>query len=97
MILYLITYDVSTSTVGGAKRLRNVARECMDYGQRVQNSVFECRMTYTQYVVLKAKLTKIIDPNKDSIRFYKLGKNGNSHVEYIGKLTAFDVEDIMII
>lgn len=97
MILYLITYDVSTSTDGGAKRLRKVARECLDYGQRVQNSVFECRMTYAQYVALKAKLTKIIDLDKDSIRFYKLGKNGDSHVEYIGRLTAFDVEDVMII
>ena len=66
----LITYDVNITSPHGAKRLRNVARACIDYGKRVQNSVFECILTETQYVILKNKLNGIIDTEQDSIRFY---------------------------
>ncbi|MDQ7016889.1 MAG: CRISPR-associated endonuclease Cas2 [Gammaproteobacteria bacterium] len=83
-MLVLITYDVSVVSDGGTKRLRNIAKTCLDYGMRVQNSVFECEVTPAQFVVLKAKLTAIFDPKKDSLRFYFLGKQGRKKVEHVG-------------
>lgn len=71
----LITYDVNITSPHGEKRLRNVARVCLNYGKRVQNSVFECILTEAQFVVLRDQLKGIIDSDQDSIRFYMLGKN----------------------
>ncbi len=81
----LITYDVNITSLGGTKRLRQVAKSCVDYGQRVQNSVFECILSEAQYVLLKSKLSGIIDNENDSIRFYIIGKKWNRKVEIIGK------------
>lgn len=81
----LITYDVNITSLGGTKRLRQVAKSCLDYGQRVQNSVFECILSEAQYVLLKSKLSGIIDNENDSIRFYIIGKKWNRKVEIIGK------------
>ena len=77
----LITYDVETVTPAGKKRLRQVAKVCLDYGQRVQNSVFELNIYPADLVEIKNKLEKIIDPQKDSIRIYNLGKNWERRVE----------------
>ena len=74
-MLVLITYDVNTETSAGRKRLRKVAKKCVDHGQRVQNSVFECLLNASQYAVLKAELTALIDPALDSLRFSQLGNN----------------------
>lgn len=83
-MLILITYDVSVITPEGPKRLRNIAKACLDYGTRVQNSVFECELTPAQYVMLKAKLLDLFDPKQDSLRFYHLGKKGRDKVEHHG-------------
>lgn len=93
----LITYDVDTTTKSGAKRLRQVAKACIDYGQRVQNSVFECEVTEAQYCVLKERIISIIDKTVDSIRFYTLNKNDNKRVEVIGIETAYKINDAFII
>mgnify|MGYP003254629484 CR=1 FL=1 len=73
-MLVLITYDVNTEDAAGRKRLRQIAKQCVNYGQRVQNSVFECLLDAAQYRMLQAKLCKIMDPERDSLRFYYLGK-----------------------
>ena len=73
-MLVLITYDVNTEDPAGRKRLRQIARQCVNYGQRVQNSVFECMLDTAQCKVLQAKLLSIMDPERDSLRFYYLGK-----------------------
>lgn len=93
----LITYDVNTETSAGRKRLRQVAKECVNYGQRVQNSVFECILDATQCAQVKHRLEKIIDPNLDSLRLYYLGKNYRSKVEHIGAKPSFSVQDTLII
>jgi CRISPR-associated protein Cas2 len=80
----LIAYDVSTSDPEGRKRLRRVARLCQDWGQRVQNSVFECQLDPGQYASLKAQLTRVIEPSTDSLRFYLLGKEWHRRVEHVG-------------
>ena len=72
-MLILVTYDVNTSSAMGAKRLRKVAKECVNYGQRVQNSVFECLLSEAQFVILKSTIVAIINHEQDSIRFYFLG------------------------
>ena len=82
----LITYDVNITSPHGEKRLRNVARVCLNYGKRVQNSVFECILTEAQFVVLRDQLKGIIDSDQDSIRFYMLGKNWKRKVETLGKI-----------
>lgn len=96
-MLILITYDVDTTTKAGEKRLRKVAKECVNYGQRVQNSVFECLLTDAQLVNLKAILSDIIDDSTDSIRFYFLGNNWQRKIETIGKITSIDPTDTLII
>ena len=97
-MMVLVTYDVETSSDGGTKRLRRVAKICKDYGQRVQNSVFECVINSAQLVSLKAKLVKEIDKERDSLRFYRLGKNWDMKVEHIGAKTSYNPEeDILII
>ena len=89
-MMVLVTYDVNTETARGRKRLRHVAKLCVDYGQRVQNSVFECSLTPAEFVEIKAKLLSIIDTESDSIRFYLLGKNWQNRVETIGRDTSYD-------
>ena len=96
-MMVLITYDVETVTSSGAKRLRRVAKECQNYGQRVQNSVFECVLTEAQFTVLRNKILSIIEGEKDSVRYYFLGNNWNNKVEFVGKKTSFDVTSELII
>ena len=93
----LITYDVDTTSKEGARRLRNVARACINYGQRVQNSVFECLLDAAQYTVLKAKLTQLIDPECDSLRFYCLGNSYKRKVEHIGRCPQWPQDDILLL
>ena len=91
-MMVLITYDVSTMDAGGPGRLRRVGRACLDYGQRVQNSVFECEISPAQWVDLRARLCELIDPERDSLRFYMLGANWQRRVEHVGAkpVTDFD-------
>lgn len=93
----IITYDVNITSLEGAKRLRNVAKACLNHGKRVQNSVFECLLTEAQYVSLKNKLEQLIDSEQDSIRFYLLGKNWKHKVETIGKDIGIDFTGELII
>lgn len=93
----LITYDVETISENGQKRLRQVAKVCKDYGQRVQNSVFECEVTEAQFAILKNKLSSIIDNQLDSIRFYRINNNSKLHTITLGKTTSFNVNDTLII
>ncbi len=82
--MVLITYDVNTETAAGRARLRKVAKQCVNYGRRVQNSVFECILDNAQCIMLKSILTDIIDENVDSLRFYYLGNKYQTKVEHIG-------------
>ena len=93
----LVTYDVDTTDNGGQRRLHRVAKACLDYGQRVQNSVFECELTEVQLCVLKDRIKEIIDNSLDSIRFYHLNRNENRRVEVLGVETSFNVNDAIII
>lgn len=96
-MLVLVTYDVNTETSAGRRRLRKVAKICVDYGQRVQNSVFECLMDSSQYVIFKAKLSSFIDPSADSLRFYQLGNNYKNKVEHIGLAPSWSQDDILLV
>lgn len=96
-MLVLITYDVNTQTVAGRTRLRKVAKECTNYGQRVQNSVFECQMDAAKCRQVKDILEKIIDKETDSLRFYYLGEKYKNKVEYVGAKAGFDVMDTLIL
>ncbi len=97
-MLVLITYDVSVISDGGQRRLRRIAKTCLDYGMRVQNSVFECEVTPAQFVTLKSELLAIFDANEDSIRFYMLGKKGRQKVEHVGAKSVSDpVNDVLIL
>ncbi|MBN2326740.1 MAG: CRISPR-associated endonuclease Cas2 [Candidatus Omnitrophica bacterium] len=96
-MMILITYDVSTEDAAGKKRLRRVAKTCSDFGQRVQNSVFECLVDPTQWTILKKQLTEEIDPSLDSLRFYFLGANWKRRVEHIGTKPTYDPEGPLII
>ena len=93
----LVTYDVQTDTLQGQHRLRKVARLCMNYGQRVQNSVFECVLTEVQLIELQNKLQQVIDTTNDSIRIYYLNRNENRRIIILGKKRGFDVEDVLLI
>ncbi len=93
----LITYDVATSTPGGERRLRRVAKVCLDYGQRVQNSVFECRVDHAQFVEVKARLLKEADLSTDSLRFYNLGNNWEHRVEHHGAKPSYNPEGPLIV
>ncbi|MFA1643825.1 CRISPR-associated endonuclease Cas2 [Chryseomicrobium palamuruense] len=95
-MLVLVTYDVSTSSIGGQKRLRRVAKLCQNYGIRVQNSVFECQVDAAQFAQLKFQLKSLIDSEVDSLRFYQLGNNYKSKVEHVGAKESLDVEDPLI-
>ncbi len=92
----LITYDVNVTSNGGKMRLRRVAKECVNYGQRVQNSVFEINLDYGKFLLLKDRLSKLIDPEKDSLRFYYLGDNWKKRIEHIGVGQGYDSEGVLI-
>lgn len=96
-MMVLITYDVNTETEGGKKRLRRVAKQCVNFGQRVQNSVFECLIDPTQFVVLRTRLEEIADPKSDSLRYYLLGDNWKKRIEHFGAKSAYDPEGTLII
>lgn len=96
-MLYLISYDVSTNTPAGRKRLRQVARACENCGVRVQNSVFECVLPYEGLLLLKNEIEHIIDEKQDSLRIYPMGKNGREKIIHIGVNHSFDVEAPLII
>lgn len=93
----LVTYDVDTTSKAGARRLRCVAKACLDYGQRVQNSVFECKVTEVQYCLLKEQIKNLIDMSLDSVRIYALSKSEGKRVEVLGLETAYKVDDTLII
>lgn len=95
-MLILVTYDVSTEDNAGKKRLRQVAKECVNYGTRVQNSVFECVVDGAKLRLLKEKLINVIDPEKDSLRFYYLGNNYKTKVEHYGVKMGLDLEEPLI-
>ena len=96
-MLVLITYDVNTETEAGKKRLRKVAKECENYGQRVQNSVFECIMDAAKSREVKEKLLRHIDEKKDSIRFYYLGEQYQKKVEHYGVKNSLELEGELLI
>lgn len=96
-MLVLIAYDVNTETKAGKKHLRQVAKQCVNYGQRVQNSLFECLLDPVQLKILQKKLSDIIDIKKDSVRYYYLGKNWQRKIEHIGAKPSYDPEDFLII
>jgi len=93
----LVAYDVATSTPSGARRLRRVAKICLDYGQRVQNSVFECKLDPARYVEFKERVLNEIDPSKDSIRIYNLGNHWQKRVEHFGKNDDYNVEGTLLV
>lgn len=96
-MLVLITYDVNTETAAGRKRLRRVAKQCVNYGQRVQNSVFECQLDAAKLREVEDILVKIIDPELDSLRFYNLGNGCDGKVKHIGAKPSFDVREPLVI
>lgn len=96
-MLVLITYDVETTSPSGRRRLRKVAKQCVNFGQRVQNSVFECLVDPAQYAELKHRLESIIDKEKDSLRFYLLGSKWESKIEHIGAKESYNPEEPLIL
>ena len=96
-MIVLITYDVNTETAAGRTRLRKVAKQCVNYGRRVQNSVFECIVDNAQCVMLKSLLTDIIDVNVDSLRFYYLGNKYQTKVEHVGVDKGIAADDVLIL
>ncbi len=96
-MLVLITYDVNTQTAAGRKRLRQIAKQCVNYGQRVQNSVFECLLDPAECRMLQAKLCSIMDAEQDSLRFYYLGNQYKKKIEHFGCNRSYFPEDPMIL
>lgn len=96
-MLVLITYDVNTEDAAGRKRLRMIAKQCVNYGQRVQNSVFECLLDAGQCRSLQAKLVSIMDPKRDSLRFYYLGNKYEKKVEHFGSKKTYNPEDTLMV
>lgn len=96
-MLMLITYDVNTQDAAGRTRLRRVAKRCVDFGQRVQNSVFECLVDEAQYRKLKHELEGMIDPEKDSLRFYNLGNNYRSRIEHVGIRESYEADGLLMV
>ena len=94
-MLVLITYDVSTQDKAGKKRLRKVAKECVNYGQRVQNSVFECSLDASQKLILTDKLISLIDEGQDSLRIYNLGNKYKTKIEHYGIKEGYDAEEFL--
>ena len=97
IMLILITYDVNTTTGEGRKRLAKIAKVCVSYGQRVQNSVFQCDVDQAKYIALKNQLLDIYDSDKDSLRFYYLGNNYDKKVEQFGCKHTYQPEDTLLI
>jgi CRISPR-associated protein Cas2 len=95
-MMVLITYDVNTTSDAGKRRLRTVAKQCRNYGQRVQNSVFECLVDAAQMKQLKHRLVELIDPELDSLRFYYLGNEWRNRVEHVGTKVSIDLEGPLI-
>ena len=95
-MLVVITYDVNTESAAGVRRLRNVAKQCVNYGQRVQNSVFECIVDAGQYRMIKGILEDIIDKDQDSLNFYVLGNNYKSKIERVGVSREYTMDDTLI-
>ena len=95
-MMVLVTYDVNTETAVGKKRLHKVAKRCQNYGQRVQNSVFECILDPARLKQLQSDLMKLIDPEKDSLRYYYLGDEWRRRVEHVGAKTSLDLEGTLI-
>lgn len=96
-MMVVITYDVNTETPAGERRLRKVAKECVNHGQRVQNSVFECILDDAQFREVKHRLEKMIDKSVDSLRFYKLGNNYENKIEHIGAKKTINLEGTLIL
>ena len=95
-MMVIVSYDVSVVTPGGRRRLRSVARVCTNYGLRVQNSVFQCLVDSDQWVVLRAKLLELFDPEQDSLRFYFLGRNWKDRVEHHGAKGVLGLDEPLI-
>lgn len=95
-MLMLVTYDVNVETRIGRRRLRRVARACLDFGQRVQNSVFECEVEPAQWTTLRARLIAEIDPEIDSLRFYRLGAEGRRRLEHVGAKPTLDLDGPLV-
>ncbi|MBU2489057.1 MAG: CRISPR-associated endonuclease Cas2 [Proteobacteria bacterium] len=96
-MLVLVTYDVSTIDQAGKRRLRRVSKACQNFGQRVQYSVFECLVDPAEWTILKNQLEEVMDPDRDSLRFYYLGKNWRGRVEHVGAKPARDQEGPLIV
>ena len=96
-MLVLITYDVNTEDPAGRRRLRQIAKQCVNYGQRVQNSVFECMLDSAQCKALQAKLLSIMDESRDSLRFYYLGKRYENKIEHFGARQTYLPEESLIL
>ncbi|GGA34788.1 CRISPR-associated endonuclease Cas2 [Paenibacillus physcomitrellae] len=96
-MMVVITYDVRTVDSSGQRRLRQVAKVCQNYGQRVQNSVFECIVDAAEWAALKLRLIELIDPEQDSLRFYQLGNQYKNKVEHVGIKTSLDLEGPLIL
>ncbi len=96
-MLVLITYDVNTEDAAGKKRLRKIAKQCVNYGQRVQNSVFECLLDAGQCRLLQAKLIEIMDESRDSLRFYYLGNKYQTKIEHFGVKDSYDPEGTLMV
>lgn len=96
-MLVLITYDVNTEDAAGRKRLRQIAKQCVNYGQRVQNSVFECVVDAAQAKLLQHKLCGIMDEKRDSLRFYYLGNHYQTKVEHFGTKATYEAEGVLIV
>ena len=97
MMLVVVTYDVNTETAAGKRRLRRVAKACLDYGQRVQNSVFECWVDPAQWTKLRANLLAEVHTERDSLRFYFLGDHWQGRVEHVGAKAGYDLEGPLIL
>lgn len=96
-MLVLITYDVNTEDAAGRRRLRQIAKQCVNYGQRVQNSVFECLLDAAQCRALQAKLCSLMDPDRDSLRFYYLGNQYEKKIEHFGAKPSYEPEGVLMI
>lgn len=95
--MVLVAYDVNTESDGGARRLRRIEKVCRNYGQRVQNSVFECLVDPAQWAALRAKLMEEMDAEQDSLRFYFLGRNWKRRIEHVGSKKAYDPQGPLIL
>lgn len=96
-MMVLVSYDVSTESLAGRRRLRRIAKKCLDYGIRVQNSVFECNVDLSQWMALKAALEAICDEETDSLRYYYLGRDYQRRIEHYGAKPTIDVEAPLVL